>query len=271
MQAAKYFWSTRPGNCVISAIGVFAGHAIAQNSVAFSTELGIGMAAAFLITGAGNAINDFFDADIDEKLGKAKVEGQAEKKGLLGFSAALFLIGIAAAFAINLQAFAIAVGVSALLILYSGVMQNFKFLGNWVVALGTALTLVFGAAIAQRYEGIFLLAASAFFANVAREIIKDCEDIEGDRGAKNTLPMFVGFEGLKKAIFLFYLAAVSIGVVAFALGYLRGMAFAILFGICAILLINSFRLFNSKDFKAAQKFSKYGMIMALASFVAGAL
>ncbi len=269
MESMKFFRLMRPGNCAIAAAGVFAGHAIAAHSLGLTPQLGIGMAAAFLITGAGNAINDFFDTGTDAKTGKKALQ-KNEMNSALTFSALLFLAGNFLAYAINLQVFAISVAVSAVLILYSGVMQGFKFIGNYVVALGTALTLVFGAAIAGNYAQIYFLAMAAFLANVAREIIKDMEDLEADKGEKNTLPMLAGFGTIKKTVFMLYLGATAIGAIALLAGIMKGIIYAALFGLSSVLLCRSFQLLAEREFRKSQEFSKFGMILALIAFVAGA-
>lgn len=270
MKITELLAIARPGNCAISAVGVFVGHTVAAKALALTPQLGIGMTAAFLITAAGNAINDYFDAQTDSKLGRQKISGES-KTLVLASSALLFIAGIALSFTLNTQALAIAVGVCALLILYSWTMQGLKFLGNWVVALGTALTLVFGAAIAENVWPVSLLAAAALFANAAREIIKDTEDIEGDRGSKNTLPMFVSFMGIKKIIFVLYMTAISLGIIAYGVGMMKGYAYLGFIAASAGFFTKSYMQLHEKEFAKSQQASKRGMVAALLAFMAGAL
>jgi len=187
MDLKKYLLSIRLMNCLIATIGVFIGFSVSQKAISFPIELLLAIIATITITGAGNIINDYYDLSIDKKLGKNVLPEKTEKKEALLVSGILFTIGIASAFAINLHAFILGLGISVLLILYSVVMQKFKYIGNWVVALGTAITLIFGATITKNYNAIFLLGASALFANVAREIIKDTQDLKGDLGEKKNI------------------------------------------------------------------------------------
>ena len=270
MNVGKIIGSMRLGNCVISGVGVLAGYAIAQRYAAITPEVGIAMLAAFFITGAGNAINDYFDTETDRKLGKAKIAA-SEKSILLFFSAILFAIGLGLAANLTAGAFWIATAVSIMLVIYSAILYKMKFLGNIVVALGTALTLIFGAALTPNAYAAGFAALAAFFANVGREIIKDAEDEKGDAGTKKTLPMMMKFTELKKAVFAMYMAAIASGLIAFMLGIFRGANFMILFAASAALFLNSFRLFSANDFSGAQKHSKFGMLSALAAFIAGAL
>ncbi len=256
----------RVGNCIISAIGVMAGYALAGGVVEGAPRLAIAMLSAFAITGAGNLINDYFDLEIDKKSGKARMES---RKLALAASIALFATGLVLAYALVPAAFWIAAIVSALLIIYSARMRPYKYLGNIVVAFGTAATLLFGAALVFGIPVVAPFAAAAFFANVAREIAKDAEDIKTDKGVKRTLPMMMGFMEMKKIIFLLYLGAIASGAFAYFVDSVSGTAFLALFAASIALFLNSFRLFSQKRFAESQRHSKYGMVAALAAFLGG--
>ena len=47
-----------------------------------------------------------------------------------------------------------------------------------------------------------MLLLVAFFANLGREIIKDCEDMESDEG-RNTLPMRIGLMNARSVAYVF--------------------------------------------------------------------
>jgi len=70
MALSAYFKILRPLNCIISAVAVFIGFSVANSAVQFTIPLLMAMAAAFLICGAGQAINDYYDAKIDKKIYK---------------------------------------------------------------------------------------------------------------------------------------------------------------------------------------------------------
>ncbi|MCR4369071.1 MAG: geranylgeranylglycerol-phosphate geranylgeranyltransferase [archaeon] len=267
MDANKYVSLLRPLNCFISSFGVFVGFAVATGGQVPNAMLLFAMASAFLITGAGNAVNDYYDSEIDARLGKARAN---PAKNILIYSLALFAIGIILASPINTQALAIAIAVSMLLFAYSAWMQNYKFLGNWVVALGTAMTLFFGASISGNYGPIILPAGSALFANAAREIIKDKEDVAGDRGIKKTLPMMVG-KGVLIIVPALYLAAIALAIAAWALGIMKGPYYIALVLGAGFLFYRSWKLLEEEKAHEAQEHSKYGMILALLAFLGGIL
>jgi len=265
----KYLSMLRPLNGIIAAFGVFTGFSVAQQAFTYPIELIMAMVAAFIITGAGNIINDYFDIEIDKKLEKAKQ--QMKDKKLLAISALLFAAGIIISFFINMHALAIAIIVSLLLIIYSTFMQKYKFLGNWVVALGTALTLIYGATIIQNYDSILIIAGSALMANAAREIIKDAEDLKGDSGIKTTLPMLVDFGTIKIIVALLYLLAIILASWVWVLGLMKGSYYILLLLATGTLFLNSWKLLRDKKFRASQQYSKFGMITALLAFLGGIL
>ena len=175
MKAKVLLELLRPLNCIMAAFGVFIGHSIALGSIGYSAWMLIAMAVAFIICGAGQAINDVFDSEIDAKIrpGKPIPSKRISRRGALRYSIGLFVVGNLLALLLPVQAFFIAIIFSAILILYSAKMQKLKYVGNWIVALGTAFTLIFGASLLQNYSVVVVLAIAALLANAAREIIKD--------------------------------------------------------------------------------------------------
>jgi len=182
-----YFEMMRPINCLMSVIAVFIGGLLVvgwdfQHLMGYS-PLYPALLVVFLITGAGNAINDYFDVEPD-KINRPKrpiPSGRSSRGGALFFSAALFLSGIMIAGFINWIVFWIAVVNSIVLILYSSHLQNKLFIGNLTVGYLTGSTFLFGGAAMNNIVLPIWLALLAGLATVSREIIKDVEDIRGDK------------------------------------------------------------------------------------------
>ncbi len=262
MHPKEVLKALRLENCIISAFGVFAGYVLATGALELGPRQFLLMASAFAITGAGNAINDFYDKEIDKRLAKEKNTG----KETYWVSLALFTTGIISAAFVNTHAILIASSASIALIIYAGAMQKLKYLGNWLVAGLTGLTIFYGATITKNYHAVFFPAMSALFANGAREIIKDLEDLKGDKGFKVTLPMLTGHEKIKKIVLLTYLFSIAMAFAAiFSIKqkpiYLAGIL------ITAIFLAMSYNTLTKNDFTSARRLAKYGMATALASFI----
>lgn len=291
MQLKAIFTILRPLNCLMAAFGTFIGYCISAGSLnapftglfaevcGFTGEcfyvlpaVWIAMAVAFLVCGGGMAVNDYFDLAVDKKLHPKKPlpSGRVPPKAALYYATALFLGGnLIAFYCLPAAAFAIALAFTILLVLYSMLLSKAKYLGNWVVASGTAFTLVFGASLIGNYAVVAWLAVAALFANLARELIKDLEDIKADTGYKKSLPMLLGAKKVNAIIFLYYLAAIiAVYVPALLLGF-SSIVFVSIVSIANILFLYSFALAEGKKFARAQFFSKIAMLIALAGFLFG--
>lgn len=259
----------RPLNCFIAAIGVFVGYSVASAGISFPPELMLGMFSAFLITAAGNLVNDYFDMEIDRRQWKKSplLSGQVMPRDILVAAIILFAVGIGQALFINTAALTIAIVVSALLVVYSAIMLEHKYIGNFVVALGTAMTILYGAAIVGNYTWALIFAFSAFLANIAREITKDIEDIPIDKGVKRTLPMLLDFEWVKRLVFFLYATAITVAGTAWTSGIVRGWLFIVLLLASTLVFFVAWEQFSEKKFRESQAYSKYGMIVALFAFI----
>jgi len=262
-----YLELMRIGNCGMAAIAVLIGYTII--TLDFSIGVGLAMISAFLICGAGQAINDVFDKDIDKKTNKKKPipSGKIKSNNALLFSGILFLIGIILAFFITPLALTIAITFSLLLIIYASVLYKVKYLGNIIVALGTAFTLIYGASVTGNIPLLIIVfAMSAFFANMGREIIKDFQDLAKDRGFKRTLPMIS--EKIGKGFAISYiLLAVLFAVVAFVFYLPNNIAYFIMVLLAALTFGRTIKLLMKNDFKRSQKNSKKGMLFSLLAYV----
>ncbi len=273
MDFLSYFKILRPGNCLMAAIAVFIGFSVASGKVGFPIPLLLAMLSAFLICGAGQTVNDYFDRGIDKLIKPNKLipSGEMQAKNALIYSIILFGIGILISYFINLNAFIIALAFSLLLIVYSASMNRFKFLGNFVVASGTAFTLIYGASVAGNYCVIILLAASAFLVNVGREIIKDVEDMPGEKGIKKTLPMIFPKKIIDLIVLLLYSIGIIIAIWVWFSGLMESILYLILILISAIIFSYSFYLLTKNKLYSSQQFSKYAMVVALIAFISGVL
>jgi geranylgeranylglycerol-phosphate geranylgeranyltransferase len=185
----------RPVNGIMAAIAVVVGFIVAGGTTA---PLGLAFAAlsAFFILGAGMAVNDWADYDIDRRLKPHRpvASGRIKRGHALTLSVALFAAGVILAALVNLAAFLIAVAASVLLAAYAVRLSRMPVLGNAAVALLTGLTFWFGEAVRGFVFSpeVSMLALLALFSTFAREIYKSIHDMEADKRVRRTLPMLVG-------------------------------------------------------------------------------
>ena len=229
----------------------------------------------FLITGAGNAINDYFDADIDaiNKPMRPIPSGRVSRNAALYLSLSLFGIGIVLAYTINAICFAIALANSLLLIVYARNLKRTALVGNVSVGYLTGSTFLFGGALFEisgifRTSGLFAL---AMLATIAREIAKDIEDIDGDSAmGLDTLPIRIGSRRACYVVSAFGMVAVLLSPIphlslGFSVWYLVVVAFADLCFLIAILRL------EKGDAAGSSRLFKQAMAVALVAFVVGSV
>jgi geranylgeranylglycerol-phosphate geranylgeranyltransferase len=74
---------------------------------------------------------------------------------------------------------------------YEGVLKQRGLIGNLTISVLVGLLFIFGAAVVGEFGIVIFLFLLAFLATLAREIVKDIEDIKGDLDRK-TLPKSIG-------------------------------------------------------------------------------
>ena len=159
-----------------------------------------------MITAAGYVINDYYDIKIDyvNKPERVVVGRFVKRRSIIILHATLNTIGVLVGVLVSWQIGVINFFVVGLLWLYSNQLKRLPLLGNLTVAFLTGLS-VFVVFVLYR-ESIFLFATYAFFAffiSLIREIIKDMEDVEGDKKFDcKTLPIAIGMRKSKLVIYL---------------------------------------------------------------------
>ena len=101
--------------------------------------------------------------------------------------------GLVLAAMVSLVHFTLALAAATLLFAYSRSLKSRPFVGNAVVATVVGLVIVYGGWAAGSPAATLVGAGFAFLTTFAREIVKDIEDLEGDRsvGAR-TAPVAYG-------------------------------------------------------------------------------
>jgi geranylgeranylglycerol-phosphate geranylgeranyltransferase len=265
---------TRPGNVVAASVLTFTGAFVAAGLSGDPVRVAAAVAATVFATSAGNAVNDYFDRDIDRinRPDRPIPRGAVSDRGALAFSVALFLGAVGSALALPVEAIAIAVVNLVALVAYTEFFKGLPGVGNAVVAYLTGSTFLFGAAaVGDALDArVLVLFALAAMATLTREIVKDVEDVEGDKQeGLRTLPIVVG----ERAALWFGVAVMVVATLASGVPYAIG-AFGVLYLVLVVpadllMLVASVRSFG--DPSTAQKRLKQGMLLATAAFVLGRL
>lgn len=262
---------TRPGNAVaagaLTFIGAFVGGGLRPVPVALA------VAATVFAVAAGNAANDYFDRDIDRvnRPDRPIPSGRVTPRTAATFAGVLFLGAVVAAVSLPMLALAIAVVNLLALLAYTELFKGLPGVGNVVVAYLTGSTFLFGAAaVGALGPDVWVLFGLAAVATFARELVKDVEDVTGDREeGLRTLPIVAG----ERATLTLAVAVMVLGAVASAFPYARGT-----FGVAYLALVVpadavmvGATAWGFRDPGTAQRWLKRGTFLAAAAFVVGRL
>lgn len=275
-----YIEILRPGNALMGAIAIIL---VAIIDKTISIPIILAMIAVFFETAAGNVINDYFDYKIDliNKPERPIPSGRISPKNGRNYGYLLFLLGTICGFMIsyltnNWIPFAIVLIADIVLYLYAYKLKSTPLIGNLTVGFMTGFGFVFGGFTLNNPDIILTSIYLGFFAFVmttAREIVKDIEDIEGDKieGAK-TLPILIG----EKIPAMIAVCLIIIDSALCPLLYyynIFGILYLVVIAIAVLLfLYSAFLIFKSQDRETAKKVSKYlkiGMLIAFVAFVFG--
>lgn len=218
MSASAFVRITRPHNAVVAGLTALLGYLIATGTLTPPSLL-LAVVVA-LITAGGNVINDVFDVDIDRinRPGRPIPAGEISLAGAKAYTVALFAGGLLAAVLTTTLCLAIALANSVILVAYAVRLKRTPLIGNMAVAYLTASVFLFGGAFAG-VEGLvqnLSLAAITFLATVAREVLKDAEDVDGDAaGGARTLPMIIGIRRTGMFAFACACGAVLVSILPF--------------------------------------------------------
>jgi geranylgeranylglycerol-phosphate geranylgeranyltransferase len=261
---------TRPVNTVAAGVLTFIGAFVAGGAFDQPTATAAAVGATILATAAGMAINDYFDRDIDRinNPERAIPRGAVSPRGALAFSLVLFAGAIALAVLLPVLALAIAAVNLLGLVTYTEYFKGLPGAGNALVAYLSGSTFLFGAAAVGQPLAGGVLAVLAALSSFTREIVKDVEDLEGDREeGLNTLPIAIGERRALWVGVLLLVVAVAASPVPYLFGTFGVWYLAIVAPADAVMLAGAYRSFA--DPGAGQRLLKAGMFAAAAAFIVG--
>jgi 4-hydroxybenzoate polyprenyltransferase len=168
-----------------------------------------------LIAAAGYMINDLFDIEIDRinRPDKVIINNNFSKNFVIITYSFFNIIALICGIIIGKQIFILFIFSIMLLLLYSAYLKKLLLSGNLIVSILLALSvfIVWAYCPAGNFEMILFYSAFAFMSSLIREIIKDIEDIEGDKQLKcTTLPIVAGIKVAKFISFTLVLLLISL-------------------------------------------------------------
>lgn len=187
----------RPTNCMITFAAIIVGGLICSYDNKISALMILAASVGFLTTAAGNTINDIYDIDIDRinRPERPLPSFMITLKQAWVFYILLVITSLGLSLFFNQFAFLIVLLSSLLLMLYSLSVKRVPVFGNVVISFLTAYTFIFAGMVVGNVRGALIPAGFAFLINMIREVIKDMEDIGGDKLAGvRTLPISYGIK-----------------------------------------------------------------------------
>jgi len=241
--------------------------------------------ATLCIAAAGNIINDIYDVEIDKinKPEKVLIGKTITEKSANNLFIILNVIGVAIGFylanIIGRPGFsALFIAFSALLYLYASYLKGMLLVGNLLISALVAMSIIVVAlfdllpAVTPENQAtqstIFSIvldyALFAFSINFLREIVKDLQDINGDKkGGLNTLAIALGRKRTTTITFILG-ALLVMGVVFYMYEYLYKQQVLLLYFLFAI--VAPLLFFCIKAWSAETK-KEYGFLSTLLKIV----
>lgn len=261
----------RPVNLAIVAVGVVAGALVAAGTDVPLLRTGLAVVVAVLATAGGNTLNDWTDRAVDRRAhpGRALPSGRISADAALALAAAEFAVALSLAWFVTLPAFLLALVNGATLAAYEGGLKRRGLAGNLAISYLVGSVFLFGALAADPSAAgpALVLFALAFLANLAREVVKDVQDVEADRAERRTLPMAAGTGPALAFAALALVLAVLLSPAPAWLGW--GAGYLVPVAVADVLLLAAVPL-SVRDPARASTAVKAGMAVGLAAFLVGA-
>ncbi len=266
----------RPINGIVAFFGISAACFIAGAQWAEWDRIFLAASSGTLLGAAGNVINDVFDVSIDRvnKPGRAIAAGVVSPAAARIWSAVIGIFGILLSIPLGSAALAIAIGSAILMYLYSAWLKRIPLLGNVVVGVLTGAAFIFGAVAFGNPAAGIVPALFAFFFNLARELLKDVEDMkgDGDNGIR-TLPLVMGEAAALIIVTALLILVIFGSVLPYTFTLYDAVYFWVVFiGVDCVLAYVLFALWNDRSTGNIARLNillKYDMLLGIAAIVLG--
>lgn len=286
MKFKDAFEILRPINDIMGSLTVIIGILNTRAGIGFEKiiiNIILGALTYFFIAGSGMVINDIYDIEIDKinrperPIPRGAITLPQAKYLFAGTLSLGIIISIIHSLIFNL------VFLNVVIALIFGFMgwiyakwgKKSGFFGNIVVSISFSIGFIYGAilnsSLIPLYIYFFFL--NSFFSLLSREIIKGCEDIEGDKElGVNTLAIKIG---LKKTPYI-SMICVFLSILFFILAafteLINGLAFSIsmIFGLLIVFyaaILMPKKNLDKKDFSKISLLLKIGMFLGLIALI----
>lgn len=181
MIMTAYIKILRPVNSLLASIGVALGFWL-TGVAASLTDLLLLIITTICALGYGNVINDIKDAEGDRinHPDRPIPKGEISQRAAVFYACALAIISLICSYTVSSTHCIAACIPLVLLTLYTLYLKATPLVGNILISMLVAYTLVFGSIHSPDIGIILIPAFLAFLLNFSREVVKDIQDKEGD-------------------------------------------------------------------------------------------
>jgi len=270
--ARAYLKMSRPGNCLMASLGALLASIICGGLEAlsdFTIDIVLSMVTVVAFTAAGNSLNDYFDREVDRVAHPDRPipMGLVSPSTALTVSIALFITALVLSVFVSQWSLIIVVTSVAVMVGYEMLLKAEGFAGNLAISWLTGALFLFGGAAVDKLGLASILAALAFLATLGREVVKDVQDMEGDKGARRTLPMRIGRREAGVAAAASFGLAVALSPAPFLLELLSVWYVPAVAAADGIFIYCALIQFENPE--RGQKAAKLAMLVALLAFLIG--
>jgi geranylgeranylglycerol-phosphate geranylgeranyltransferase len=186
LNARGYLDLIRPANCTMIGFAVIVGAFVSKPPSVPSLQLALGFFTGFFVCAYSMSVNDVYDLEVDKvnRPERPIPSGRVTVSGASRLSFVVLAAGMACSIlSLNPLAVAIAAAYAFLSWLYNSRAKKTGLAGNLIVASSLAIPFIYGGAVSGGSIGgslLLLMALTAFFSGVGREVVKGMADAEGD-------------------------------------------------------------------------------------------
>ena len=290
MKIKDAFEILRPINCLMGSLTIIIGLLNTRTGIStiqLISNIILGVITYFFISGSGMVINDLYDLEID-KINRPQrpiPRGSISIKQAKILFILYLLIGISLSILnsiiFNLGYLNIIIAIFFGLIgwIYAKWGKKSGFLGNVIVSISFSIGMIYGAilnnSVIPNYIYFFFL--TSFSLLLSREIIKGCEDIEGDKieGVK-TLAIRIGVKKSTLISMIISLIAILFFVLPAITDIINPILFLIFmaFGLIDVLYAITIMIKKNLEYTQFKKISlllKIGAFLGLLAFIFASL
>lgn len=260
-RVAAYVELVRPHNVVASALSTALGYLVASRALGVPPallDLAIACSVVALVAAGGYAVNDYFDYRVDlvNKPYRPIPSGRVTLSEALRLSIALGVAGVLLSAYFGALSLLYVVLNSLLVYAYSAKIKEAGLLGNLVVSLEGAATIVYGSLVVYLRTGApeallasIIPSSIAFTLLLGREVVKTIEDYYADTERNvRSLPRTIGLRASAAVASAILLTVLPLSVLPALLGHYNKLVYIPLAAVTVALVVHSsIRIMLSKN------------------------